>query len=687
MSGGAGNRAVPALREVGAWPDLGRDDPHESRGEGNMTLRRLRARLGTSLACAPIVAMFLAAGPVPAGAGGQSRDIAAAGTTELGPTVPGAGETASPEVLGAAAQAAGQPPPASRTADRSQAGDRHEDNGEGGGDERDGGPVLLRGFDGIDHRQQRLANNGNQFSLEPPDPGLCAGNGLVMESVNDAISVYDAGGRSLRGITDLNTFYGYPPAAVRSKGAFGPFLTDPSCVFDQVSRRWFHLALALDTFSNSGASTGTNHFDLAVSSTSSPLGRWTVYRVDTTDDGTGGTPDHGCSTGPRDPRVTHPNACLGDFPHLGMDRSGVFVTTNEYSFFGPEFHSANVYAFSKRALTSVAATVRVTQLDTVGAVTAGGLHEAGFTLWPATSPEARSGDGAGGTEFLLSSDAAVEVNGTGRSDRLVTWALTNTRSLDGVPDLHLLNTVSQVRPYALPARSEQRAGSVPLAQCIDDTTMPTPLGPGCWRVLLPVEPAHDQVESALDSGDSRMMQVTFADGVLWGALDTELTVQGTPQAAIEWFAVRPQVDAGALEAGVAANDYLSLPGDNVIFPAIGMTSSGHGVIAFTVVGGDRFPSAGVAALEAEGVGRVRIVAEGQGPQDGFSGYRPFGNPPRPRWGGSAAAAVGHQVWVTSEYIGQTCDEATYANLLAFGSCGETRTALANWSTRISRLAV
>src|SRR5450759_1202754 len=46
------------------------------------------------------------------------------------------------------------------------------------------------GFPGLTHTEQRLANNGNQFSLEPPDQGLCVGNGFVMEQVNDALAVY-----------------------------------------------------------------------------------------------------------------------------------------------------------------------------------------------------------------------------------------------------------------------------------------------------------------------------------------------------------------------------------------------------------------------------------------------------------------------------------------------------------------
>ncbi len=33
------------------------------------------------------------------------------------------------------------------------------------------------GFNGVNHRDQRLANGGNQFSVEPPDQGMCVGNG------------------------------------------------------------------------------------------------------------------------------------------------------------------------------------------------------------------------------------------------------------------------------------------------------------------------------------------------------------------------------------------------------------------------------------------------------------------------------------------------------------------------------
>ena len=67
-------------------------------------------------------------------------------------------------------------------------------------------------FHALDFFQQRFANDGNQFSLEPPDQGLCAGRGVLLETINDVLRVYDPAGNPLSDPVDLNTFYGYAPA-------------------------------------------------------------------------------------------------------------------------------------------------------------------------------------------------------------------------------------------------------------------------------------------------------------------------------------------------------------------------------------------------------------------------------------------------------------------------------------------
>src|SRR6266545_1505328 len=49
-------------------------------------------------------------------------------------------------------------------------------------------PQFNTGFEGLNHFQQRYSRGGNQFSLEPPDQGLCVGNGYVLETVNDVLN-------------------------------------------------------------------------------------------------------------------------------------------------------------------------------------------------------------------------------------------------------------------------------------------------------------------------------------------------------------------------------------------------------------------------------------------------------------------------------------------------------------------
>ena len=58
-------------------------------------------------------------------------------------------------------------------------------------------PELTLSFLGLNHRDQRLANGGNQFSLEPPDQGLCVGNGFTVEVVNSVLQVWSTSGAAL----------------------------------------------------------------------------------------------------------------------------------------------------------------------------------------------------------------------------------------------------------------------------------------------------------------------------------------------------------------------------------------------------------------------------------------------------------------------------------------------------------
>src|SRR5207253_2856721 len=81
---------------------------------------------------------------------------------------------------------------------------------------------------------------------------------------------------------DLNSFFGYPPAINRTNGVRGQFVTDPTCLFDAPTQRFFVVVLTLEVVPTTGAFTLANHLDIAVSQTSNPTGIWNIYRVDVT---------------------------------------------------------------------------------------------------------------------------------------------------------------------------------------------------------------------------------------------------------------------------------------------------------------------------------------------------------------------------------------------------------------------
>jgi hypothetical protein len=640
----------------------------------------------------------LAPAAVPASTSGSTREIPVSGTTsfsapsgadnglaqpELGPVQSASGS--------AAASSGGNGVNRSRSIEHSAPDVSTVPVTAGQGVSTSGPLSVLSTFDGLNHRQQRRANGGNQFSLEPPDQGLCVGNGMVMEIINDVMRVYAPDGTALKNITALNPFFGYAPSIIRGNpNVFGPFATDPSCYYDKDTNRWFADMLTIDVFAqddpahniSGGDFIGTNHLDIAVSNTSSPLGSWTIYRVPVQDDGTAGTPNHGCTgIAPYGQRTTptNPNACLGDYPHIGADANGIYITTNEYSFFGNDFHGAQIYAFSKTALASLAPTVTVTQIDTHGADNG----NSGFTIWPATAPAGMNSHANGGTEYFMSSNAADEAHGNGvavgprRSNQLLVWSLTNTSSLASKSAMTLSHKTLDVGLYVVPARSEQKTGETPLIDCLNKKSCATGFLLG---VPDPLAPEH---EYALDSNDTRMQQVVFAAGKLWAALDTAVNSSANTRAGVEWFVVNPTAAGGP---SLVNSGYLAVHQNNVTYPAIAVRPDGNGVMAFTLVGRDFFPSAAFASINADGVGAVQVAAQGIGPADGFSGTAVYNapNPARPRWGDYGAAVVdGSNIWMASEYIGQTCDLDTY--IATGASCGQTRTALANWDTRITEV--
>jgi len=177
------------------------------------------------------------------------------------------------------------------------------------------------GFSAMGGVQQADTKGGSD--LEPPDQGLCAGNGYVMEFINNALAIYDKNGDQL--VQPIGS-----AAAFRQPTS--DFFSDPRCYYDASTQRWFYQEFIVGAFNSSGKLvTPSTQFE-AVSNTSDPTGSYTVWAWNTTDGGTKGCP------------------CFGDYDNLGADANGIYVATDEFGIDSGAYNGAVVYAISKGEL-------------------------------------------------------------------------------------------------------------------------------------------------------------------------------------------------------------------------------------------------------------------------------------------------------------------------------------------------
>lgn len=274
---------------------------------------------------------------------------------------------------------------------------------------------LLRNFNGVSSRDSAVTNFGAEF--EPPDQGLCVGNGFVVEPVNSAFTIYHQNGSVASGPFNVNVLF--------SEG-LKKFTSDPRCYFDITTHTWFAVILFINDAST------TARTDIAVNSSGDPTTPWTVYHLDATDDGTNGTPSHpGCP-------------CLGDQPLFGLDSENIYVSTNEFSILGPEFNGAQIYAISKSDLVSHASRVHFVHFDNL---TVGGTVAA--SVQPATTHDGHV------AEYFLNS---LDPFGT-FDNRLGVWALTNQEAVADGRTPTLSNVVITSQAYGVPPNAIQRGST------------------------------------------------------------------------------------------------------------------------------------------------------------------------------------------------------------------------------------
>jgi hypothetical protein len=487
------------------------------------------------------------------------------------------------------------------------------------------------GFNGMTHSDQRLANSGNQFSIEPPNPSIAVANGNILEGVNNAVRVYTTSGAQLIPTIASNQLFGLGPAIDRTRtpNVYGVYTTDMRVFFDQDISRWFVLQRSQDEDS-SGNPLSDSHIYLAVSQTGDPTGTYNIYVMDTSNGGNVGCP------------------CVDDYPQIGADRYGFYISANEYSIQDPNnpyFNGAVVLAISKADLAAGNPTPKASRF----AVPYFTGYE--FAIQPASTPPGASPFlASGGVEFFVSSYPV------GYDNNLALWALSNTASLQtSNPNLLLTRTTVSTLAHVVPPYGvSQRSGNLTLGSTLE----------------------------FLDAGyfsDSRVLSVSYSGGRLFVTLASAVLDANNNQVAGCLYVVfAPTFRGGVL--GATSPDkqgYLAATNNHILRPAIAVNPQGRGAIAFTLVGPDYYPSAAFVSIDitASAPSAIEIVGAGVLPEDGFSGYGPIPACPTcsgngiARWGdySTAVTSTDGSIWLVSEYI---------PNL--------PRTPLANWGTFISQ---
>jgi hypothetical protein len=277
---------------------------------------------------------------------------------------------------------------------------------------------LLENFNGVSSRDSAVTNFGSEF--EPPDQGLCAGNGFVVEMVNSAYTVYRPNGSVVTGPFNVNGPF---------DEGLTEFTSDPRCHFDAATHTWFATILFIN------ATNDASRIDLAVNTSGDPTKPWTTYRIDTTD--TGG------KTGPKHPGCP----CFGDQPLLGIDANNVYISSNEFSILGPQFNGAQIYAIAKSDLMTPGPPSPPAHFVHFDKLNIGGAAAASVqpSLTTGTAP----------AEFFLNS---LDPNGT-FDQRVGVWAMTNRGvvATGGTPTLS--STVISSEAYGVPPGAVQKGAS------------------------------------------------------------------------------------------------------------------------------------------------------------------------------------------------------------------------------------
>lgn len=343
-----------------------------------------------------------------------------------------------------------------------------------------------------------LANS----SFIPPDTMGAVGPDHIMVLLNGRASVYNKSTGSLVGSgKSLNQFWtdaGTTPS--------GSFAFDPRVIYDKDSGRWF--AVSVD---NAG---GANNFFLAVSATSDPSGTWKALKIDS----------------------DTANTRFADFPTLGVDKQGVYLTANMFPVTGTTGLDVDITIMSLPKADLLLATPSAASKSEFQLV---GLNR-GYSIQPA-------------------------VNFSGSAD--------NKAELLGMS----VDTSNLIRTNILNPGSAGATLSSPTTIANTSFDPPTADQPG--------------TAANFNTGDRRFSANTVvSNGSLWAVHSTNVS----GRTAVEWLRINPVTNT-IIQSGVISDPSLSF-----FFPSIAVNEFDQVLIGFSGSGASTFGSSYYAFGETSG---------------------------------------------------------------------------------------
>ncbi len=587
-----------------------------------------------------------------------------------------------------------------------------------------GGATSVKGLNAVNSAEHTT----NIFSnVEPPDQGLCAGNGSVVETNNiGEILVFNSALQRQSAPISFDTIMGLTAKGWSSGG-------DPSCLYDPANGgHWFFTQIvSASPESAGGAFTGcfagvANQCleGIAVTDGNNPFGPYHVY----------------FSAADYNPAEPGYPSLLNDFAKISVTRDAFMMFYDEFPLLpstlpgigGGIFNGAQQLVFRKSALEQGLPTTlsngKPNPAVTVGIENMGHiptpdgtcasdkvLHMGGITCWVSVipgQPVAGQFDNArGGTGFMVGS---LDFYGfvplaTSGDNRIAAWAWTGLSALNSAGCATCNASIrftgqlfSGVNRYFNPETVNTGGFFAP------QKTGPIPLGDECGAAGLSVgsPPPASCPEGGITTNGDNLTQVSQAQGQLWASTATQIAQTYTRanaeihMGAVYWVLGTNSFDSTG-KFTLTSQGYVSPKHEDLSMPAMAATptSGGKAIMLFTLTGnggptgadhGGFFPSTAFGRLTSTSGGllssTVSIAAMGRSPQDGFSEYQGFPGTIRPRWGdyswGLFVPGSGGRIYFANEYIQfPSCTGSAFT--LANATCGGTRNGLTNWGTSVN----